>query len=91
MNLNLNDPDSIIAWWQVLPDQHDSYLEHVHQVRPQFRPAIKEAQRRIATDPALSDLLARAIQQRRQGEAFRAEMESDVPAHELRWRELAAA
>ena len=91
MELNLNDPDSIVAWWRVLPDQHSGYLDHVLLARPQFRPAIKEAQRRIATDPALGDLLARAIQQRRQGEAFRAEVEGNVPAHELRRRELAAA
>jgi hypothetical protein len=91
MLLDLRDPESILQWWKVLPDQHDSYLNHVFQARPQFRTAIKEAQRRIASDPALRSLLARAVQQRQAGEAFRASREGHVPAHELRWRELAAA
>jgi hypothetical protein len=91
MQLNLSDPESILQWWKVLPDQHSSYLSHVFQVRPQFRASIKEAQRRIANDPALRSLLARAVQQRQEGEAFRASRDGDVPAHELRWRELAAA
>lgn len=91
MLLNLSDPESILAWWKVLPDQHSVYLDHKLKVSPQFAPAITAVQRRITAEPQLSALLAQAIQRRRQGEASRAEHEGNVPAHELRWRELAAA
>lgn len=91
MLLNLNDPDSIVAWWKVLPDQHDVYLAHKIKVSPQFAPGINEARRRIANDPQLLELRARAIQRRRQGDTIRAEFDIDLPAHELRRREFAAA
>jgi len=91
MQLNLNDPDSIITWWKVLPDQHSVYLDHKLKVSKEFAPAIMEAQRRIAEEPELRGLLAASIQRRRQGAAHRAEQDGDVPAHELRWRELADA
>ncbi len=91
MQLNLKDLESIITWWKVLPDQHSAYLDHKIKVSPEFAPAIMEAQRRIAEEPELRGLLAQSIQRRRQGEAYRAEQDGDVRAHELRWRELAAA
>ena len=91
MNLNLSDPDRIIAWWQVLPDWLSSYLDYKLRASPDFAPAIRAAQRRIANDPALGALLAQAVQQRRQTEAYRAESDGDVPAYELRRRELEAA
>lgn len=56
MLMNLKDPESIVAWWKVFPDQHDNYLSHKLKVSPEFAPAIVEAQRRIANDPALSSL-----------------------------------
>ena len=91
MYLNLNDPDSIVAWWQVYPDQHSAFLEYKLKASPNFAPAIWEAQRRIANDEVLSKLLHQSVQRRRHGEALRAECEGNVPAHELRWRELEAA
>lgn len=91
MQLNLNDPDSIITWWKVLPDQHSVYLDHKLRVSKEFAPAIKKAQRRIAEEPELRGLLAASIQRRRQGEAHPAEKDGDFAAHELRWRELANA
>lgn len=91
MQLNLKDPESIITWWKVLPDQHSVYLDHKIKVSPEFAPAIMEAQRRIAEEPELLDLLAKSVQRRRHGEAYRAEQDGDVRAHALRWRELAAA
>ncbi len=91
MYLNLKDPESILAWWKVLPDQHSVYLDHKIKVSPEFAPAILEVQRRIAEVPELRALLAQSIQRRRQGVVNRAEKDGDVPAHELRWRELATA
>ncbi|MBI3346963.1 MAG: hypothetical protein HY020_07095 [Burkholderiales bacterium] len=91
MLLNLHDPESIVAWWKVLPDQHDVFLSHKLKVSPQFAPGITEAQRRIDSDPNLSCLRVAAIARRRQGDPRNAQREADVPSHELRWRELAAA
>ncbi|GAJ05742.1 unnamed protein product [marine sediment metagenome] len=91
MLLNLNDPESILTWWTVLPDQHDAFLAHKLRISPEFAPAIKEAQRRIATSPELNGLLAHAIQRRRQGVARRAEQDATLPAYELRRRELETA
>ncbi|RYG88000.1 MAG: hypothetical protein EON59_05745 [Alphaproteobacteria bacterium] len=91
MLLNLNDPASIVAWWQVLPDQHDVYLDHKMKVSPEFGPAISEAQRRISGDPRLLELRARAAQQRRYGHVIRAESRSDSASPESRRSELAAA
>lgn len=48
MHLNLNDPDSIVRWWTVLPDRHDDYLAYKVQISPEFAPNITEARRRIA-------------------------------------------
>lgn len=58
MNLNLNDPDSIVAWWRVYPGRHWAYLEYyaVH-AQAQFQPAIRQAQRRIAADPLFASAL----------------------------------
>jgi len=86
MLLNLNDPESILAWWRVLPERHDSYLDYKLRASPEFAPAILEARRRIAGSPELRALLVDAVQRRRQREA--AEWPS---AYELRYQEFAAA
>ena len=86
MLLNLNDPESILAWWRVLPERHDSYLDYKLKASPEFAPAILEAQRRIAGSPELCALLANAAQRRRQREAA-----EQLSAYELRYREFAAA
>jgi hypothetical protein len=58
MNLNLNDPDSIVAWWRVYPARHWAYLEYyAAHAQAQFQPAIRLAQRRIAADPLFASVL----------------------------------
>ena len=91
MLLNLNDPESILDWWKVFPDRHASFLDYKLKSSPEFAPAIREAQRRISNSSELSGLLAEAAQQRRQREDRQAEQDVNVPAHELRHREFAAA
>ena len=91
MLLNLNDPRSIVSWWQVCPERHEGHLEALLAMRPQFSAAIRRAQRHIATNPDLQGLLARSVQQRNAWLAKQAERDGNVPAHEARWRELAAA
>ena len=91
MLLNLNDPESILDWWKVFPARHASFLDYKLRVSPEFAPAIREAQRRISNSPALSGLLADAVQQHRQHEASQAAHDDNVSAYELRHREFAAA
>ena len=90
MELKLTDPDSIIAWWQVFPDRHDSFLTYKIRASPEFAPAISEARRRIAADPVLAGLLRQAEQRTRQHEARQAELREPLGAHELRHPEVAA-
>jgi hypothetical protein len=59
MILNLNDPASIVAWWQVLPERHGPQLQAFARLRPQFAGAIRAALRRIKTDPQLQSLAER--------------------------------
>lgn len=91
MLLNLNDPDSIVAWWTVLPDRHDEYLVHKIKVSPEFAPAIKEARRRIAARPELAGLLQHAIQRRRHFDAAMASRNEGLSSLQLRHQELATA
>ncbi|NCT81673.1 MAG: hypothetical protein GXC94_00875 [Comamonadaceae bacterium] len=91
MLLNLNDPDSIVTWWTVLPDRHDAYLAHKLRVSPEFAPAINEARRRIAVRPELANLLPQAMQRRRDEEALQAERTAHLTSLRLRHMELAAA
>ena len=51
MNLNLNDPDSIVRWWRCFPERHWLYLEVFEERTPQFRGAIRNARRLIQADP----------------------------------------
>lgn len=64
MFLDLNDPASIVDWWRVWPERHDGFLEQKLRLSPQFRPAIREARRRIAASPELQQLLADSVAQR---------------------------
>ena len=91
MHLNLNDPDSIVAWWTVLPDRHDDYLAYKLQVSPEFAPSINEARRRIAAHPDLAELLDQAVQRRRQHEALQAERAQRLTSLQRRHQELAMA
>lgn len=60
MHLNLNDPDSIVAWWREFPERHWDYLD-VFAQRPEFLMAVRQARHRIRTDPQLSPILAEAV------------------------------
>jgi len=91
MLLNLNDPDSIVRWWCVLPERHDGVLEQTLRLSPQFAPAIKEAQRRIAGSQDLQAALDRSIKERRRQEAFQAERRSSMSSVEMLRRDLVAA
>lgn len=59
MILNLTDPASIVAWWQVLPERHGPQLAAFARLRPQFAGAIRAALRRIKADPELRPLFER--------------------------------
>ena len=89
MQLNLSDPDSIIAWWRVLPDRHDSYLAYKLKVGPEFAPAIREAQQRIASNPELAGRRAQADQSQQQHETRQTERTERLSAHALRHQEFA--
>jgi hypothetical protein len=91
MLLNLNDPDSIVAWWTVLPDRHDDYLAYKVKASPEFARAINDARRRIAAAPELQRLLASAIERRRSSDAVRASRNESLSSLELRHQELAIA
>lgn len=91
MQLDLNDPDSIIAWWKVFPDRHDGYLDYKAKASPEFAPTIREARRRIASSQELTGLLAQAAQRTQQFEAEQAERRGRLSALELRHHELATA
>lgn len=91
MHLNLNDPDSIVAWWTVLPDRHDDFLAHKLKASPEFAPAINEAHRRIAATPALRAQLADAIERRRTHDAAMARRNEGCSSSQLRQQELATA
>ncbi|OYT92266.1 MAG: hypothetical protein CFE43_09280 [Burkholderiales bacterium PBB3] len=56
MIVSLNDPASILNWWKVFPERHDAFLEFKLRASPEFAPAIREAQRRIAASPELREL-----------------------------------
>ncbi|MDR7267847.1 hypothetical protein J2X20_000476 [Pelomonas saccharophila] len=90
MQLKLTDPDSIIAWWQVFPERHDSFLTYKINASPEFAPAISEARRRIAADPVLAGLLRQVEQRTRQHEAQQAAFRETPSANEFLHRELAA-
>jgi hypothetical protein len=91
MFLNLNDPDSIVAWWTVLPDRHGAYLAHKLQVSPEFAPAINEARRRIAARPELTHMLHESNARRLQHEAAMASLNEGLSSLQRRHQELAMA
>lgn len=55
MNLDLTDPASIVCWWRCFPERHWLQLGYFEEARPQFRAAIRDAQRRIEADPLFSE------------------------------------
>lgn len=91
MNLNLNDPDSIVAWWQVLPERHSAFLDYKLRASPEFAPAIREAQRRIASDYVLGALVSASVPRRDQGGSAHDGLAANVTTEVSRRRELEAA
>lgn len=89
MFLDLNDPASIVDWWRVWPERHGGFLEQKAKLSPQFRPAISEAQRRIAASPELRQLLVDSVAQREADDARQAELTSRMSSVEMLRRELA--
>lgn len=89
MQLNLNSVDSILAWWQVWPERHDSYLDYKLSASPEFAPAIRAARQRIAASPELLALRERSVQHGRAQDAWFAEQQDGMSARELRYREFA--
>lgn len=65
MILNLNDPQSIVAWWRVYPERHEAYLDEWLQAGSEWAGAILEARRRIAADPMLDRQRRAALRLRR--------------------------
>lgn len=61
MHLNLQDPDSIIAWWREYPERHWDYLDAFARSSPEFSQAIGQARRRIESDPGLHSILIEAV------------------------------
>lgn len=51
MKLDLTDPKSIVCWWRCFPERHWLQLGYLEAARPQFRAAIRDAQRLIEADP----------------------------------------
>ena len=56
MQLDLSNVDSIVAWWRVWPERHDSYLDYKLQASPEFAHSILSARRVIDARPELRAL-----------------------------------
>jgi hypothetical protein len=56
MQLDLNSVDSIVAWWRVWPERHDSYLDYKLLASPEFAHSIRSARRLIEARPELHAL-----------------------------------
>lgn len=60
MLLDLNDPLSIVRWWEVYPERHGPLLQDLARRLPQFRHPIAQASRLIEDSPHLHEALGRA-------------------------------
>ncbi|MDG0856852.1 hypothetical protein [Roseateles puraquae] len=56
MQLDLSNVDSIVAWWRVFPERHDSYLDFKLAASPEFAHSILSARRLIDARPDLRAL-----------------------------------
>ncbi len=70
MHLDLNNPRSIVAWWQVYPERHGPQLSAMARLQPQFAASIREARRLIDDDPLLAERHAAARRQQRPVQAW---------------------
>jgi|GEM_PF-865893 len=77
MLLDLNDPKSIVAWWEVFPERHGPLLANWAQRRPEVRGAIAVASQMIRANPRTAVLM-------REAELRRAAAEVQVapPSHD---------
>ena len=91
MQLNLNDPSSIVQWWRVCPDRHASYLQVKLKLSPDLAPSIREAQRQIAASEELQALLATSVNVRRRQEAYQSQRVASMSSVEMLRRELVSA
>ncbi len=82
MQLDLSNVDSIVAWWQVFPERHDSYLDYKLRVSPEFAFSINAARRRIAMSPELRALGPQRTQPRRSPQTWDEERASEALASE---------
>lgn len=60
MLFDLNDPTSIVAWWQVCPDRHGPLLADWARRRPDVRSSIARAGQMIRSNPLTAHLLREA-------------------------------
>ncbi|ALV06719.1 hypothetical protein [Roseateles depolymerans] len=60
MLLDLNDPKSIVAWWEVFPERHGPLLADWAQRRPEVRGAIALASQMIRANPRTAVMLREA-------------------------------
>ncbi|MCF8205202.1 MAG: hypothetical protein K9J82_09015 [Methylotenera sp.] len=56
MQLDLSNVDSIVTWWRVWPERHDSYLDYKLAASPEFAHSILSARRLIDARPDLRAL-----------------------------------
>lgn len=60
MLLDLNNPQSIVAWWEVFPERHGPLLANWAQRRPEVRGAIALASQMIRANPRTALMLREA-------------------------------
>ena len=91
MFLNLNDADSIVAWWSIFPARHQAALDQMLASRPQFGESIRAAQRRIAGSEKLQALLNKSHAQQDEHLAEMSTRRAAMSSVEMLRRDLAMA
>lgn len=61
MILDLNNPESIVAWWGIAPDRHGPHLLATARRWPQFAWPIRTALRRIKSDAELNRIFQQGL------------------------------
>lgn len=91
MFLDLNDADSIVAWWSIFPARHQAALDQMLASRPQFGQSIRAAQRRIAGSEKLQALLNRSLAQQDEYLAYMSARRAAMSSVELLRGDMAMA
>lgn len=89
MQLDLNNVDSIVAWWLVFPERHDSYLDYKLRASPEFTSSISAARRRIAASPEGQAFRALQGRQRHRHQTWDECHDSEESPRELTYGDLA--